>query len=411
MDVVNPRCCGLDVHKQLVVACLIVPGPDGKPEREIRRFGAMTADLRELRDWLVAKGCAVVAMESSGPYWKPVWNLLEHSFSLVLVNPQHMKAIPGRKTDQKDSEWIAELLRHGLLKASFVPERFQRELRELTRYRTKLVEERSAEVNRVQKILEGANLKLASVATDIMGVSARAMLQALLAGQADPAALAELAKGRLRTKEAELAKALEGELTPVQAFLLARQLGHIDYLDAEIAALDARLAEEMRPFADQLARLMTIPGVGRRTAEVIVAEVGVDMGRFPSAARLAAWAGVAPGNCESGGKRLANPRRRGDKALGRALSQAAWAASRTKTYLGAQFRRLARTRGAKRAAVAVGHSILVIAYHLLEDGTTYQDLGPRYFEERSAESRQRWHIRQLEAYGFAVDLKPKPEAA
>src|SRR6266542_4453487 len=247
-----------------------------------------------------------------------------------------MKAIPGRKTDQKDSEWIAELLRHGLLKASFVPERFQRELRELTRYRTKLVEERSAEVNRVQKILEGANLKLASVATDIMGVSARAMLQALLAGQADPAALAELAKGRLRTKEAELAKALAGELTPVQAFLLARQLGHIDYLDAEIAALDARLAEEMRPFADQLARLMTIPGVGRRTAETILAEAGADMSRFPSAAHLAAWAGVAPGNCESGGKRLGNPRRRGNKALGRALSQAAWASSRTRTYLGAQ---------------------------------------------------------------------------
>jgi transposase len=260
MDVVNPRCCGLDVHKQLLVACLIVPGADGEPEKEIRRFGTMTADLRELRDWLLAEGCRVVATESTGPYWKPVWNALEDSFSLVLVNPQHMKAIPGRKTDQKDSEWIAELLRHGLLKASFVPERFQRELRELTRYRTKLVEERSAEVNRVQKILEGANLKLASVATDIMGVSARAMLAALLAGDTDPAALAALAKGRLRGKEAELAKALEGALTPVQAFLLARQLAHIDHLDAQVEALDARIAEEMRPFADQLARLRTIPG-------------------------------------------------------------------------------------------------------------------------------------------------------
>jgi len=411
MEVVNPRCCGLDVHKQLVVACLIVPGPDGAPVKEIRRFGTMTADLRELRDWLLASSCAVVAMESSGPYWKPVWNVLEDSFSLVLVNPQHMKAIPGRKTDQKDSEWIAELLRHGLLKASFVPERLQRELRELTRYRTKLIEERSAEVNRVQKILEGANIKLASVATDIMGVSARAMLAALAAGATDPAALAELAKGRLRTKGAELARALEGELTAVQAFLLAQQLAHIDHLDAQVEALDTRVAEEMRPFAEQLARLMTIPGVGRRTAETILAEVGADMSRFPSAAHLAAWAGVAPGNCESGGKRLANPRRRGNKALGRALAEAAWAASRTGTYLGAQYRRLARTRGAKRAAVAVGRSILVIAYHLLKDGTTYQDLGPRYFEERSAESRQRWHIRQLQAYGFEVELKPKPEAA
>jgi transposase len=410
MDAVNPRCCGLDVHKRLVVACLIVPGPDGAPVKEVRRFGAMTADLRELRDWLVAKGCRVVAMESSGPYWKPVWNVLEDSFSLVLVNPQHMKAIPGRKTDQKDSEWLAELLRHGLLKASFVPERFQRELRELTRYRTRLVEERSAEVNRVQKILEGANLKLASVATDIMGVSARAMLAALLAGATDPAALAELAKGRLRNKEAELARALEGELTPVQAFLLAQQLAHIDHLDAQVEALDARIAEEMRPFADQLARLRTIPGVGRRTAEVILAEVGPDMSRFPSAAHLAAWAGMAPGNCESGGKRLGNPRRRGNKALGRALVEAALAAGRTRTYLGAQYHRLARTRGAKRAAVAVGHSILVIAYHLLRDGTAYQELGHRFFEERDAQARQRWHIRQLEAYGLQVTLTPKAAA-
>jgi transposase len=411
MEIVNPRCCGLDVHKRTVVACLIVPGPGGAPVKEIRRFGTMTADLRELRGWLLAKGCAVVAMESTGPYWKPIWNLLEHSFSLTLVNPQHMKAIPGRKTDQKDSEWLAELLRHGLLKASFVPERFQRELRELTRYRTRLVEERSAEVNRVQKILEGANLKLASVATDIMGVSARAMLQALLAGATDPAALADLAKGRLRSKEAELAKALEGELTPVQAFLLAQQLAHIDHLDEQVEALDARIAAEMRPFADQLARLRTIPGVGRRTAEVILAEAGVDMARFPSAAHLAAWAGVAPGNCESGGKRLGNPRRRGNKALGRALVEAARAACRTRTYLGAQYHRLARTRGAKRAAVAVGHSILIIAYHLLRDGTTYEELGHRYFEERDAEAKQRWHIRKLEAYGLQVTVSPKLEAA
>jgi transposase len=410
MEIVNARCCGLDVHKRTVVACLVVPGPDGAPAREVCRFGAMTADLRGLRDWLLARGCAVVAMESTGPYWKPVWNLLEDSFALVLVNPQHMKAIPGRKTDQKDCEWLAELLRHGLLKPSFVPERLQRELRELVRYRTKLIEERAAEVNRVQKVLEGANLKLASVASDIMGVSARAMLAALLAGEADPAALASLAKGRLREKEAELAKALEGELSAVQAFLLARQLAHIDFLEAEIEALDARVAEETRPFADQLARLKTIPGLGRRTAEAILAEAGADMSRFPSAAHLAAWAGVAPGNCESGGKRLANPRRRGNKALGRALAEAAWAAARTKTYLGAQHRRLARTRGPKRAAVAVGHSILVIAYHLLKDGATYRDLGPRYFEERRAEARRRWLVRQLEAYGLEVSLSPKEAA-
>jgi transposase len=410
MDVIYPRCCGLDVHKDLVVACLIVPGPDGRPREEIRRFGTMTADLKELSAWLLAGGCTVVAMESTGPYWKPVWNLLEHSFALVLVNPQHMKAIPGRKTDQKDCQWIAQLLRHGLLRPSFVPERLQRELRELTRYRTKLIEERSAEVNRLQKTLEGANLKLGSVVSDITGKSARAILAELAAGNRDAPALAKLALGKLRSKEAELAKALEGELTPVQAFLLAQQLAHIDHLDEQIATLDARVAEEMAPFADALALLETVPGIGRRAAEVIVAELGVDMGRFPSAAHAAAWAGMAPGNHESAGKRLGHAKRRGNKALGRVLVQAAWSARRTKTYLGAQFGRLARTRGAKRAAVAVGHSILVIAYHILKDGAPYQDLGHRYFEERNPEARQRWLVRQLEAYDLEVTVTPKEVA-
>jgi transposase len=411
MEVVHSHCCGLDVHKDQVVACLLTPGSGAKPAEEIRRFGTMTADLRELADWLVANGCTVVAMESTGPYWKPIWNLLEGQFALLLVNPQHMKAIPGRKTDQKDCAWIAQLLRHGLLKASFVPDRAQRERRELTRYRTKLIDERSSEVNRVQKLLEGANIKLGSVVSSIMGKSARAILAELAAGNRDRAALAALSRGRLRSEEAELAKALEGDLSAVQAFLLAQQLAHIDALDEQIAALDSKIAEEIVPFAAALAVLVTIPGVGQRVAEVIIAELGVEMSPFPTAEQAAAWAGLAPGNHESAGKRLGHAKRQGNKALGRALVQAAWAARRTKTYLGAQFQRLARTRGGKRAAIAVAHSILVIAYHLLREGTVYEDLGPRYFEERNAEARQRWLVRQLQAYGLDVTLTPKTEAA
>jgi transposase len=411
MEVVHPHCCGLDVHKNQVVACLLTPGAGAKPREEIRRFGTMTADLGELSAWLAANGCTVVAMESTGPYWKPIWNQLEGRFALILVNPQHMKAIPGRKTDQKDCAWIAQLLRHGLLRASFVPDRWQRELRELTRYRTRLVEERASEVNRIQKLLEGANIKLGSVASDIMGKSARAILAELAGGNRDAEALAALSLGRLRRREAELAKALAGELSSVQAFLLAQQLGHIDQLEEQIAALDTKVAEEMVPFAAALALLQTVPGIGRRTAETIVAELGVDMSQFPSADHAAAWAGMAPGNHESAGKRLGHAKRRGNKPLGRALVQAAWAARRTKTYPGAQFRRLARTCGAKRAAVAVGHSLLVIAYHLLREGTIYEDLGHRYFEERNGEARQRWLIRQLQAYDLEVTVTPKVVAA
>jgi transposase len=412
MEVVYPVCCGLDVHKRLLVACLLRTGPEGKPVSRVRKFGTTTGDILALRDWLLREGCPVVAMESTGPFWKPVWNLLEgDALELVLVNPAHIKAYADRKTDAKDSEWIAQLLRHGLLRASFVPDRAQRELRELTRYRAKLIGERASEANRIQKVLEGANIKLASVVTDILGVSARAMIEALCAGSRDPAALAELARGRLRDKKPELVKALEGRFGPMQGFLLTEQLAHIDELDAHIAALDARIAEATGPFRAAIDRLLTIPGVGRRAAEVIVAELGVDMGRFPTADQAASWAGVAPGNHESAGKRLADVRKPGNKALERVLVEAAWASTRTRTYLAAQYRRLARTRGPKRAAVAVAHSILVVAYHLLKEGTTYEDLGPRYFEERSAEARQRWLIRQLEAYDLDVTVTPKPEAA
>src|SRR5262245_55292472 len=303
MEVVYESCCGLDIHKKTVVACVVVPGPGNKPVKDIRTFNTMTADLLELADWLTACRVTHVALESTGVYWKPAWNVLEGSFTLLLVNARHSKAVPGRKTDVRDCEWIADLLRHGLLRASFVPERPQRELRELTRYRTALVRERTAEVNRLQKTLEGANLKLAAVATDVLGKSGRAMLEALVAGATDAAALSELARGRLRAKLPRLEQALNGRFGPHHRFLVAEQLGHIDELDERIARVSAEIAERLGPVDDTLARLDAIPGVGRYTAEVLVAELSTDLSRFPSAAHLASWAGMCPGNHESAGKR------------------------------------------------------------------------------------------------------------
>ena len=301
MDVVYERCCGLDIHKRTVVACLLVPSPDGPPVQEIRTFGTMTDELRALAGWLGESGCTHVAMESTGVYWKPVWNLLEDQFTLLLVNARHVKAVPGRQTDVKDAAWLAELLRHGLLRSSVVPDRAQRELQELTRYRTSLVQERTAEVNRLQKTLEGANLKVAAVATDILGVSGRQMLRAIVAGETDAAVLAELAKGRLRDKRPALERALQGQIGAHQRFLLGQQLAHIEQLEATIAAVSAEIAERLRPFAVEQERLETIPGVGPRTAQVLLAELGPDVSRFPSAGHLASWAGMCPGNDESAG--------------------------------------------------------------------------------------------------------------
>jgi len=348
-----------------------------------------------------------VAMESTGVYWKPVWNLLEEHFTLLLVNAQHIKAVPGRKTDVRDCEWIADLLRHGLLRASFVPDRPQRELRELTRYRASLVRERTAEVNRLQKTLEGANIKLASVASDVLGVSGRQILTALVAGETAAAALADRARGRLREKLPELERALTGRMGAHQRFLLAHQLAHIDDLDTLIAEVGAEIEARLRPFDAALTALDTIPGVGRRTAEVLVAEIGVDMTRFPSAAHLASWAGMAPGNNESAGKRRAGKTRKGSPWLRAGLVEAARAAARTKgTYLAAQYQRLAARRGPKRAAVAVGHSILVIAYHLLRRPATYHDLGVHHFTDRDRAAVQRRAVRRLEQLGYHVILEP-----
>jgi transposase len=407
MRVVHERCCGLDVHKKVVAACVLTPGERGAARKEQRAFGTMTEDLERLAAWLTERGVTHVAMESTGSYWKPVWNVLEERFALVLANAQHVKRVPGRKTDVKDAEWLAELLRHGLVQGSFVPDRAQRELRELTRYRTSLVEERTAAVNRLQKVLEGANVKLASVASDVTGVSARAMLAEIVAGSTDATALAELAVGRLREKIPVLQQALAGHVGPHQRFLLAQQLAHVDFLDEQIARLDAEVAERTRPFEEAIARLDTIPGVSRRVAETLVAEIGVEMARFPTPGHLASWAGMCPGNDESAGKRRSGKTRKGSPALRRALTQAGHAAGRSKTtYLGAQYRRLAARRGAKKATIAVGHTILTIAYYVLTRSTTYADLGSGYFDERDRDGVRRRLVGRLEKLGYKVTTEP-----
>lgn len=362
MKVLHERCCGLDVHKKTVVACLLAPSPQGEPRREVRTFRTMTADLLAMADWLAEAGCTHVAMESTGSYWKPIYNLLEDRFQLLLVNAQHLKAVPGRKTDVKDAEWIAQLLRHGLVRGSFVPPRRERELRELVRYRSSLVRERVAEVNRVQKTLEGSKKDL-------------------------------------------LEAALEGRMGAHQRFLLREQMRHIDDLDATIARLSAEIEERERPFAEAAARLMTIPGVGRRTAEIVLAEIGADVDAFPSAGHAASWMGLCPGQNESAGKRRSGRTRKGNPWLRSALVEAAQAAGRTKTYLGEQYHRIAARRGKRRAAVAVAHSIVVIIYHVLATGRTYEDLGYRYFDERDRQRTTQRLVRRLVALGYTVSLE------
>ncbi len=413
MDILHARCCGVDVHKASVVACLLVPGPDDVPGKEVRTFGTMTADLLAMVDWLVAAGCTHVAMESTGSFWKPLYNLLEGVVDEVLVvNAAHIKQVPGRKTDVKDAEWIADLLRHGLLRASFIPDRPQRELRELTRYRTSLIRERAAEVNRVQKVLEGANIKLSVVATDIMGKSGRDILAAVLEGTVDAATMADLARGKLRAKIPQLEQALVGQVGAHQRFMIAQQLAHIDTLDEIIERVSAEITARLRPFEAEIALLDSITGVGPRTAEALIAEVGVDMSRFPSADHLASWAGLAPGNNESAGKRKSGTTRKGSPWLRAVLVEAAHAAGRTKeTYLGAQYRRLLARKGKKRAAVAVARRILVSAYHILSDHQPYHDLGATYLDRRDRLALERRLVRRLETLGYAVALQPKEPAA
>ena len=409
MQVVHERCAGLDVHKKTVVACRIVPDGESGWTKDIRTFKTMTVDLLELADWLREAKVTHVAMESTGVYWKPVFNVLESEFEVLLVNAKHIKFVPGRKTDVKDAQWIAELLQHGLLKASLIPKVEQRELRELVRYRTHLIQERSREVNRVHKVLEDANIKLSSVATDIMGVSGREMLSAIIAGKDDPEALAQLAKARMRNKIAELEQALTGRIRDSHRLLLTMHLEHIDDLNAKLERLEQEIDNLMSPFDQDhlIERLCTIPGVERKTAQVIIAELGTDMNRFHSAGHAASWAGLVPGKNESAGRNRSSRTNKANRYLKSGLVQAAHAVGRSKkSYLSTQFSRLASRRGKKRAAVAVAHSILIIAYHIIKNGTEYVDLGVNYFDERKQETVQKQLIRRLEKLGLKVTVEP-----
>jgi transposase len=406
MDVLITHGAGLDVHKATVVATVRVPATGGGRLTVTETFGTMAADLLALREWLQAYGVTHVALESTGVYWKPVYYMLEDAFTLLLINMQALKRVPGRKTDVKDSEWLAQLLECGLLKASFVPPPPIRELRDLTRYRLQQVRDRAQEVNRLCKMLEDSGVKLTSVLTDVMGVSGRSMLTALLQGTTDPVVLADLARGRLRKKLPELRRALAGQFRRHHAFLVEQILTKIDFLDETLERLNAEIDERLAPFEPMLARLDTIPGVNRVVATTIIAETGGDMTRFPTAAHLCSWAALCPGQNESAGKRRSGKTRDGNRYLRGQLIQGALGATHSKsTALQARYHRVKRHRGHKKAVVAVAHQILEIAFYVMHDGVTYQELGADYFDRRHAERALRRHVRQLEALGFRVTIE------
>jgi transposase len=412
MNIIHRCCCGIDVHAKTVVACLIKNG-----KKQIRTYSTMTDDLLALSDWLVSEGCKHVAIESTGVYWKPVFNILEGVLEVVLVNARHVKAVPGRKTDVRDCEWLADLLRHGLLRASFIPPLPIRELRELTRHRHTLVRDQTAVSNRIIKLIESANIKLAQVASHALGVSGRAMLRALARGEQDTAKMAEFARGPLREKQGQLRRALRGKLTRSQRFVLTELLDQLEQLEAVVARVSDEIRKQTEENSDPFVKeavglLATIPGVGEHVAEVIVSEIGVDMARFPSDKHLSSWAGMCPGNNESAGKRKSGKTTKGSIYLRAALTQAGWAASHTKnTYLAAQHRKLVRRIGKKKALVAVGHSILVIVYHILKNRASYTELGGDYFDRQNVELQRARYIRKLEALGLKINVEAASEAA
>jgi transposase len=407
MDVLYSHCAAIDVHKRTAVVTVGWIGERGRRRRETRTYGTTTGEVRRLLAWLGEHGVSHVAMESTGVYWKPLFNVLEPHVRVVLANAAHVKAVPGRKTDVRDSEWLLDLMQHGLIRGSFIPEAPIRALRDLTRYRTSLIEERTRETNRIQKVLEDANIKLAAVATDVLGASGRAMLEALVAGETDPDRLARLARGTLRKKHDALVEALEGQVQEHHRFLLRTLLAHVDHLGGAIAELGDEIARRLEPYADALDLLCTIAGVKRRVAEVVLAEVGPDMSRFADARHLSSWAALCPGNHESAGKRRSGRTRHGNRWLRTALLQAAWAATRVKGgYFGAQFRRIARRRGEKRAAVAVAHSLLTVIYYVLTRGVPYEERGADGFDRPQPERNARYHARRLAELGFHVTLEP-----
>jgi transposase len=406
MQVMHPRCAGLDVHKKSVVACVLISLPEGGVQKHTQTFGTMTPELLALSDWLQGHEVTHVAMESTGVYWRPIYQVLEGRFALLVGNAQHIHRMPGRKTDLSDAEWLADLLRHGLIAPSFVPAQPQRELRELTRHRSNVAGRRAQCVNEMHRTLEGTNIKLSSVATDLTGVSATAMIEHLVAGETNPDLLAELARGLLRKKIPQLRQALQGVVRPHQQLILSQLLADLAACDEQIGTLDAEIDLRLTAEREVLERLDEIPGVNRKVAEVIIAELGTDMKRFGSASRAAAWSGMCPANRQSGGRRYRAPSRFGNTHLKSALTEAGRAAGRSKdTYLGAQYRRLATRRGSKRAALAVGHSILTISYHMMDRGTRFQDLGADYFDRRNPERVRDRLVRRLESLGYRVTVE------
>jgi len=402
----------LDVHAKTVVACLVTKG-----RKEIRTFATMTDELLQLGDWLSSVGCTHVAIESTGVYWKPVFNILEGLLTVILVNARHIKAVPGRKTDVRDCEWLADLLRHGLLKASFIPPPEIRELRELVRYRQTVVTEHTAVANRITKLIESANIKLGQVASEVLGLSGRLMLRALAAGETNAEKLAELAQGKLKSKKSELRRALAGHLTPVQRWVLAELLTREEELEAARTRVETRIGEEVATYADPfvpeaMALLESIPGVGKRTAQTIVAEIGVDMSRFPSAKHLASWAGVCPGNHESAGKRKSGQPTKGNQSVRTILVEAAWAATRAKgTFLQAKYQRLVKRMPKQKALGAVAHRLLVISYHLLSRRVLYAELGSTPRDPQQVERQRRRLVEQLATLGVKVTLEERTQAA